>query len=258
MTKIYHIVQFTYDNSLYVFFKGCNFQCKGCILKQSIWDCHISNKEKHILQAINKIKFLSLSNFKALIKELNPKKAVLGGGEPTIDKKLLDIICLLNAFDVESHLLTNGFILNREFIKSLENAGLSSICVSIKAYDKFLHQFYTGKPNKPVLDNFKLLNESKIKLMAESVLIPGLIEQDEIEKIAKFIAEVNPYIPYRIDGFIPINNTPWKAPSSKEVINASKLAKKYLKNVHFIHEKTKIKGKAINVYPKLKGMKNEL
>jgi len=252
MTNIYHIVHFTYDDSLYVFFKGCNFQCKGCILKQSIWDCHISNKEKTLLQAVTRVKPLSLSKFKALIKKLNVEHAVLGGGEPTIDKQLPNIISLLNAFDVESHLLTNGFILNKNFIKNLEKSGLSSIHVSIKAYNDKIHRFYTGQTNKPVLNNFKLLNESKIKLMAESILIPKLIDQNEIEKIAKFIASVNSHIPYRIDGFIPINNASWKAPHPKEVVKASQIAKKYLKNVHFIHNKTKIKGKAINVYPKIK------
>ncbi len=252
MTNIYHIVHFTYDNSLYIFFKGCNFQCKGCILKQSIWDCHISNREKRLLQATTRLKLLSLNKFKALIKELNVERAVLGGGEPTIDKQLPNIINLLNAFNIESHLLTNGFILNKNFIKNLEKAGLSSIHISLKAYNDKIHQFYTGHSNKPVLNNFKLLNKSKIKLMAESVLIPGLIDQNEIEKIAKFIASVNPAIPYRVDGFIPINNAPWKAPHPKEVVKASQIAKKYLKNVYFIHSKTKIKGKAINVYPKIK------
>jgi pyruvate-formate lyase-activating enzyme len=251
MTNIYHIVYFTYDKSIYVFFQGCNFQCKGCILKQSIWDCHISNEELHVLQAFNKVKSLSLEEFKILIKELNVEKAVLGGGEPTIDEELLNIIRLLKTFNVEAHLLTNAYILNKKFIKKIEEAGLSSICVSVKAYNDSIHQFYTGHSNKQVLRNFKLLGKSKIKLMAESVLIPGLIEKSEIEKIAKFISNVDSNIPYRIDGFIPINNVFWKAPSPNDVVKAVQKAEKYLKNVYCIHSKTEIKGKAINIYPKI-------
>lgn len=136
------------------------------------------------------------------------KRAVLGGGEPTLDKELLDIIGMLDALDVKIHLLTNGYILNEKFIEKLEEVGLSSTYVSIKAYNDDVHRFYTGQTNRPVLDNFKLLSKSRIKLMAESVLIPRLIEQDEIERIARFIASIDPSIQYRIDGFIPIHDAP--------------------------------------------------
>jgi len=249
MTNIYHIAHH-HDNSIYVFFQGCNFQCKGCILKQLIWDCHLNDADQHDLQAIKDLKKLSLNEFRAIVKEIDVRRAVLGGGEPTLDKELTDIISMLNALDVETHLLTNGYILNENFIKKLEEAGLSSTYVSIKAYDNDIHQFYTGQTNEPVLNNFKLLSKSRIKLMAESILIPGLIEYDEIGRIAKFIASIDPSIPYRIDGFIPINNTPWRAPSPEEVIKASEIAKRHLENVHYIHSETKTKGEVINIYPK--------
>ncbi|MEM2955243.1 MAG: radical SAM protein [Nitrososphaerales archaeon] len=253
MTNIYHITHHAHDNSIYVFFQGCNFQCKGCILKQLIWDCHLKDNIQRELQAINDLRKLSLDGFKIIVKGLNVKRAVLGGGEPTLDKELPDIISMLNALDVKTHLLTNGYILDKKFIEKLEKAGLSSTYVSIKAYDNDTHRFYTGQTNEPVLDNFKLLSKSRIELMAESVLIPGLIEQDEIERIARFIASIDPSIPYRIDGFIPIHDAPWKASSQEEVIEASKIAKKHLKNVHYMHSKIKVKGDVINIYPKMKG-----
>ncbi|MCP8321402.1 MAG: radical SAM protein, partial [archaeon] len=184
---------------------------------------------------------------------IDVKRAVLGGGEPTLDKELLDIIGMLNALNVKTHLLTNGYILNGKIIEKMEEAGLSSIYVSIKAYDDNTHWFYTGQTNRPVLDNFKLLSKSRIELMAESVLIPGLIEQDEIRRIARFIASIDPSILYRIDGFIPIHDAPWRAPSPDEVIEASKIAKRHLENVFYIHKETKTKGEVINIYPKIKG-----
>ncbi|MGB9659010.1 MAG: radical SAM protein [Nitrososphaerales archaeon] len=250
MTNIYHIAHHTHDNSIYVFFQGCNFQCKGCILKQLIWDCHLNDEDQHALQAIKDLRRLSLNEFRAIVKEIDVKRAILGGGEPTLDKELLDIISMLTALDVKTHLLTNGYILNENFIKKLEEAGLSSTYVSIKAYDNDIHRFYTGQTNEPVLDNFKLLSKSRIELMAESVLIPGLIEHDEIERIARFIASIDPSIPYRIDGFIPISDTPWRAPSPEEVIKASEIAKRHLENVHYIHSETKTKREVISIYPK--------
>ncbi|MEM3571892.1 MAG: radical SAM protein [Candidatus Bathyarchaeia archaeon] len=252
MTNIYHITYYTYDNSIYIFFQGCNFKCKGCILKQLIWDCHLNDETQHTLQAIKDLRRLSLSEFKDIIKGVDVREAILGGGEPTIDKELPNIINMLNALGVKTRLLTNGYVVNEDFIKKLEEAGLSSICVSIKSYDDNIHQFYTGRSNEPVLNNFKILNKSWIELTAESILIPGLIEDDEIERIAKFIASINPSIPYRIDAFIPIDNAPWRAPSLEEMIKALKIAKRYLKKVHYIYSKTKIEGKVINIYPKNK------
>jgi pyruvate-formate lyase-activating enzyme len=217
-----------------------------------VWDCHLKDDDQHALQAIKDFRRLSLSEFRTMIKEINVKRAVLGGGEPTIDKELPDIIGMLNTLDVQTHLLTNGYILNEKFIEKLEEVGLLSTYVSIKAYDDDTHRFYTGQTNRPVLDNFKLLSKSRIKLMAESIFIPGLIEYNEIERIARFIASVDPSISYRIDGFIPINDTPWRAPSPEEMIKASEIAKRHLENVHYIHSETKIKREVVDIYPKIK------
>lgn len=250
MTNIYHIARYIYDNSTYVHFQGCNFHCKGCLLKKIIWDCHLSDDVRCHLQSIKNIRRLSLSEFETIIKKLNVDRAVLGGGEPTIDKELLDVIELLNRLHIETHILTNGYILNEELIEKLEKAGISKICVSIKAYDESIHRFYTGQTNRQVLENFMLLNESHIKLTAESVLIPRLIKLDEIERIAQFIASINQKIPFRIDGFTPIQGVPWRSASPKEVIKAVQTAKGYLKNVSCIHSETEQQGEVINVYPK--------
>ncbi|NWG09702.1 MAG: radical SAM protein [Nitrososphaerales archaeon] len=252
MTNIYHMVYHTHDNSIYISFEGCNFRCIGCLLKQSIWDCHLADNVQHKLQAVNNVERLSLGEFRTIVERFDVKRAVLGGAEPTLDKELIKVIDSLNTLDIKTDLLTNGYILNEKFVEELEKAGLTSVRVSIKTHNDDTHQFYTGQTNSPVLDNFKLLNESQIELKAESVLIPGLIEKDEIGRIARFITNVNLSIPYRIDGFIPIHDTPWRSPSPKEVIEAAQIARRYLKNVSYIHSKTKIKEEIINVYPIIK------
>jgi len=194
-----------------------------------------------------------LSEFKTIVRRLNVKRAILGGEEPTLDEELPDVIDMLNGVGIKTLLTTNGHILNEKFIKELEEAGLSSTRMSIKAYDDGIHRFYTGQTNKSVLDNFRLLSKSRIKLIAESMLIPGFIEQDEIERIAKFIASINPAIPYRIDGFVPFHDAPWRSPSPKEVIRAAQTAKRHLENVHYLHCETgHKKRKVINIYPTIK------
>ena len=40
-------------------------------------------------------------------------------------------------------------------------------------------------------------------LIASTLLVPGYIDEDEISSIAKFIASINPEIPYSLLGFYP-------------------------------------------------------
>lgn len=222
-------------------------------MNYSPWDCHLPNDIQRQLQLVKNIKPLSLSEVKTIIEKLNVKKAVLGGGEPSIDRELPHLIRMFNDLGVKTILLTNGYILDEEFIRRLEDAGLDETCVSIKAYADRLHIFYTGKSNKQVLSNFSLLNnKSRITLRAESILIPKLIDQYEIEKIARFIASVNKSVPYRIDGYMPIPNTQWSRPSPQEVLVAVQMAKKHLENVSCIHSEMEVKGDAINIYPYIK------
>ncbi|MHA1632021.1 MAG: radical SAM protein [Candidatus Freyarchaeota archaeon] len=251
MTKVYQIVQHTYDKSVYISFQGCNFQCKGCYLKDTIWYYHLPEDLKRRLQGIKHIRLLSLSEFESLVKGLDTEKAILGGAEPTLDEELPKAIRLLSGLGIETHLTTNGYILNRKMVGKLEEEGLSSVCISIRAYNDYVHRFYTGRTNRPVLDNFKLVSESGIEVMAESILIPGLVELDEIERIARFIADIDPSIPYRIDGFMPFGNVPWHSPSPEEVVKAVQVAKRYLENVHCVHKGMRFKGEVINIYPEV-------
>jgi pyruvate-formate lyase-activating enzyme len=194
-----------------------------------------------------------LDEFETIAKRLRAKRATLGGQEPTLDPELPDVVELLEGLGIKTLLITNGHILNKKLIERLDEAGLSGAQISIKAYNDDIHRLYTGQTNKSVLDNFKIVAKARIKLIAESVLIPGLVEGSEIEKIAEFIASVNPAIPYRIDSFIPCNDTPWKRPSPEEMTTAAQMAKKHLwivncPNFETVHGKSE----AVNVYPPIR------
>jgi len=254
MTNIYNITYYTNDNSVYILFKGCNFHCKGCYIKDSVVDYHLPDDVKRRLRMARNFNPLTLGQFKDvfedILKKFDVKEAVLGGEEPTLDTELLNVIDVLTQFGIRTLLTTNGSNLNEKIIEKLEEVGLSSVRVSIKAYDENIHKVYTGQTNKQVLNNFKLLANSQIKLSAESILILGLVEYGEIERIAKFIANIDPAIPYRIDGFMPFHKAPWRSPFPEEVIMAAEIAKRYLKNVEYLHCKV-VSGKreVINIYP---------
>jgi pyruvate-formate lyase-activating enzyme len=249
MTKIYNITQYIDDDSIYVLFDKCNFNCTGCIRKESKYDSHLAAGSSGNVQAVKDFHQLSLEEFEGIIKKLRVKRATLGGGEPTLDSELPDVVEFLEGLGIRTMLLTNGYVLNEKLIERLRKAGLSGVQVSIKAYDDGIHRLNTGKTNKLVLAHFRILAKSPIRLIAESVLIPGLIEEDEIEKIAEFVASVNPVIPFRIDGFIPSKNVPWRRPSSDEVMQAVRLAQKHLWIVSYLNRETLNRSKAVNIYP---------
>lgn len=251
MTNIYHIVYFENDNSIYVFFRGCNFACKGCILKISPWDCHLPASLHSKLQRHPAFQTLSLAELDSLIEKLKVERAVLGGAEPTMDEELVDVVKLLRSHNVYVVLLTNGHNLNADMLRSLEDAGLNEVCVSIKALTDSIHTYYTGVSNRRVLENFKRLSGCQIKLKAESVLIPSLIDIDEVKRIAKFIASLNSTIPYRIDAYLQVPGTPWPDAPPERVKKAVKISRKYLENVSYLHGDVPVVGGVRVVYPKI-------
>lgn len=115
----------------------------------------------------------------------------------------------------------------------MPQTNIDAISVSIKACTDRIHIDYTGLSNHEVLRNFERMYERKIKVEASSVLIPQYIDCDEIERITKLIADIDPTIPYHIVGYVPVPNAPWRRAEPEEVVCAAHIASKYLSNVTF-------------------------
>jgi pyruvate formate lyase activating enzyme len=79
----------------------------------------------------------------------------------------------------------------------------------LKARDHQLHPALTGVTNERTLENFvraaKLIHRRPTPplLIANSLLVPGYIDEHEIAAIAKFIADLDPDIPYSLLAFHP-------------------------------------------------------
>lgn len=108
--------------------------------------------------------------------------------------------------------------------------------VSIKAYREDVHRSYTGKSNRDVLRNFReIYDHASAKLTSETVLIPGLVDLDEVERIAEFVASIDPTIPLRINAYRPVApGTPWRSPTREEVLRAANVARKHLNNAELL------------------------
>jgi pyruvate formate lyase activating enzyme len=83
------------------------------------------------------------------------------------------------------------------------------IKIDLKAWDEHTHSALCGVSNRKTLENFRLLAGWTTKrpcppfLLASTLLVPGYVDEQDVEAIAAFIADVNPEIPYSLLGFYP-------------------------------------------------------
>jgi pyruvate formate lyase activating enzyme len=106
---------------------------------------------------------------------------------------------------------TNGTahprLMNRALDLSLTTGG----CVKfdLKAFDENLHRALTGASNGRTLENFAQAaarfdeRPDPPPVVASTLLVPGYMDADEVGRIARFIADLNPEIPYALLGFAP-------------------------------------------------------
>jgi len=138
-------------------------------------------------------------------RKIGAKKLSFTGGEPSIHTPYLEEtvnILRQDIPDLEVGLATNGFC-TPNTMKRLEKLS-TYINFEIKAFDSKLHHAITGASSQPVLENARWLalnHPEKIRVF-RTVVIPG-INDLEIPKIASFLKDIDPTLPYRLVGFRP-------------------------------------------------------
>lgn len=106
---------------------------------------------------------------------------------------------------------TNGSM-NQALARKMAEVSLKSkgiIKFDLKAFDEHLHLALTGVSNKWTLENFEMLAREFLPkadysfLVVSTLLVPGYVDEKEVEKIARFIAKLNSQIPYSLLAFYP-------------------------------------------------------
>jgi pyruvate formate lyase activating enzyme len=217
-----------------LYFWGCNLRCKVCLLKKEAFDCHLPETRLRIYDPSYKsehpTRFLTLRELMLLLDPLSLKQIVLMGAEPVCDPMLPRILASLKQLkDCSFVLLTNGR-------KSPPLSMVDEIIFSIKAITPALHRDYTGVDNKVILQNFTQIAASKfVSLHVETVFIPYYVDEDEVLRIADFIASIDPEIPFRIDAYLPIQGLPWRAPQAHEIKSLAEKVRRVLPNTSCLY-----------------------
>ena len=234
-TRVYNIAFAESTKQAYLHFWGCNIQCKGCILKKILYDSMLDrNMNLYLAEPKGETaapkRFMDFENVIETLADLGTKSVLFEGQEASLDPAMPAIAeALHRRLHTTNILLTNG--LNMPNLKHIDR-----VAFGLKAFDENLHVDYTGQSNKLILQNFKRIYESGVPMLAETVVIPGYVDADQIEKLAKFIASVDPNILYHLDAYSKVANNPWPRATIEDVERAAKAASKYLSNVHFLRD----------------------
>jgi pyruvate formate lyase activating enzyme len=151
------------------------------------------------------------------------------GGEPTLAAELPDMLHFakkrLGARTVLGH--TNG---SRLPLPNLDGAN-----VGLKAWDEQVHLCYTGRRKQPIFDNVASAVRAGLEIKANVVYVPGLVDLDQIEAIAEWLAGLNPNIPLHVMGYIPVPGQPFPRPTSEQMDAAASVCRRHLRHVGLSH-----------------------
>ncbi len=106
---------------------------------------------------------------------------------------------------------TNGTARPRLMDRALDLSLSTGGCVKfdMKAHDDNLYRALTGASNRHTLENFARAaarsdeRPTPPPVIASTLLVPGYVDAEEVSRIASFIANLNPAIPYALLGFAP-------------------------------------------------------
>jgi pyruvate formate lyase activating enzyme len=106
---------------------------------------------------------------------------------------------------------TNG-AMQEPWLKPLADTALASggiIKFDLKAFSEEMHLALCGVSNEQTLKNFarlarRLQERPDLPLLtASTLLVPGYVDLEEVHGLARFVASLNPGIPYSLLGFHP-------------------------------------------------------
>jgi radical SAM protein with 4Fe4S-binding SPASM domain len=140
----------------------CNFSCKYCFI------------EKTKPTDLPKDKYFSLIN--EAVKGLGIIQVGLTGGEPLLIKDLPYLIEYASKLACQVTVLTNGYLLTKEYLHTLKDAGLYKLSISFDSDSPEIFDYLTDVPNsyKVVLENISYAASIGMHINVSVVLLKGI------------------------------------------------------------------------------------
>lgn len=175
-----------------VFLAGCNFRCPWCYSSELVLPLKIAKQPR-----------ISEKEFFDFLRERRGllEGVVVCGGEPTINKDLLQFIEKIKNLGYVVKLDTNGS--NPEMLKDLVNRGLVDyVAMDIKTVkEKYPIIFNEQLDIKSIEESAQFLKTGKIDFEFRSTILPQIHSKEDLINIAKWIG--GPNVKYYLQNFRP-------------------------------------------------------
>ena len=98
---------------------------------------------------------------------------------------------------------TNGYALTKKNLLILQEGGVDSFWLDIKAYDEDSYRKLCGTSNSTVLESLSLMVDLDFTVEVLTLFIPGIVESSQHRQIAKLITDIDSSIPTTLLAFFP-------------------------------------------------------
>jgi MoaA/NifB/PqqE/SkfB family radical SAM enzyme len=158
----------------------CNFLCPTC----SKWKV---KPGKELTGEEWREVFMKLKN-KTLTRRI-----AFGGGEATLRKDICDIIRYAREAGLSTSMVTNGFLLNQELLKGLDEAGLEGLVISLNGVERETHDPTRGVEGSfdKIMSVLPTLKAYNFKANLETIIMG--VNIDQIVPLARFAKEQGLY-----------------------------------------------------------------
>lgn len=200
---------------------GCNLACRFC----QNW--HISREEAPT-------RLITPAELADMAEKSHEAEDNIGVAytysEPGVWYEFLrETMPLIRERGLKNVMVTNAFLEPepwRDLLKWTDAAN-----IDLKGFDADFYRRYCSGKHEPVLSNIK--EAAGVHLELTTLLIPGANDRpDQIEKMARWIAEIDPEIPWHLSRYFPNYRMTIPATPIATMEEALDVAKKYLKYVY--------------------------
>lgn len=183
---------------------GCNMKCDHC---QNFRISQLSHDEDVIGQQLSPQQVVD----RALARDC--KTIAYTYTEPTIFFEFAyDTAVKAHKEGLYNVFVTNGYV-NEEPLRDIAPY-LDGCNVDLKAFSDDFYRKVAGARLEPIKDTLRLLKELGIWLEITTLIIPGLNDSPrELNRLARFIVDLDPAIPWHVSRFTPTHNMRDKPPT---------------------------------------------
>jgi pyruvate formate lyase activating enzyme len=217
---------------------GCNFHCRYC----QNWEI---SQLPRIQEGTIPGQTISPAKIVDLAIDAGCRSIAYTYTEPTVFFELAyDTAKLATEAGVKNIFVTNGYM-TPEALRMIRPY-LDAANIDLKGFDDTRHRRMCGAKLQPVLDSIRLTKELGIWLEVTTLVVPGHNDSDEeLRRIAFFLKDIDPEIPWHLSAFFPAYRMIETEPTDREsLLRAWEIGKDaglghvYCGNLPAIHEDT--------------------